>query len=597
MGSSLSCLTYLVEFPAPLDNVARTLPLVPAILSTFSTLISAGILIPSSLTASPGYGSPLPVVIEIPKPEVVLELETFGPPDNPHRKAPRCSSYTLHKIVSKSWGALYTALDSILRYFLPSHPLDSTDFRVSGEGYEEPRWIASSPSSLDRSNCNRLGSCYGTQLEAADGEDTSWDEGETSPDDWSNDERVLREIPQYVLDYAPLVHLYSGEQFWPCDIQEHLIHTTPYLNYTPLQARSQHPKLTDLDEFNQYDEGRFIFLQSDDNVEERPGWLGGKKNIPSNPGDDNDNDDDEVADSNAAGPWLLGDGDVWVERPNPTARDVPGTSGTVDGEQLAEEIEYQKASASRQLTGGRSDAPAVLLVIDKGNGIVDAFWFFFYSYNLGNVVLNIRFGNHVGDWEHSLVRFEHGVPKAVFFSEHSGGEAYSYEAVEKLGKRPVIYSATGTHAMYAAPGVHEYILPLGLLHDVTDRGPLWDPLLNSHTYTYDTATDTLRSSNITPNAPTQWFYFNGHWGDKIYPLSDPRQYAFAGQYHYVNGPLGPRFKNLDRRSVCQSSNCIIKNILNEPGRRRWEGVGEGEEMSQRDVERFLGGASKVVGEL
>jgi hypothetical protein len=151
--------------------------------------------------------------------------------------------------------------------------------------------------------------------------------------------------------------------------------------------------------------------------------------------------------------------------------------------------------------------------------------------------------------------------------------------------------------MYATPGIHEYILPLGLLHDVTDRGPLWDPLLNSHTYTYDTATDTLRSSNVTPHAPTQWFYFNGHWGDKIYPLSDPRQYSFAGQYHYVNGPLGPRFKKLDRRSVCQSSNCIIKHFLDEPNLRRWEGVGEGEEMSQRDVERFLGGTNNVVNEL
>ncbi|KAH0565472.1 hypothetical protein GP486_001132 [Trichoglossum hirsutum] len=438
-------------------------------------------------------------------------------------------------------------------------------------------------------------------------EPSSWDGGKTVPDDWSKDERVMREIPQYVLDYAPLVHLYSGEQFWPCDIEKHLIHTTPYLNYTPLQARSNHPTLTDLDRLNQYDRGRFVFLQSNDNVEERPGWLGGKKNIPSDPkegnGDDSDYDDEVSYDFGPGHRPLNGEG----------ALDMVGD------EQLMDEIELQRPMESGQLRGGRSDAPAVLIVVDKGDGVVDAFWFYFYSYNLGNVVLGIRFGNHVGDWEHSLVRFQHGIPKAVFFSEHSGGEAYSYEAVEKIGQRvrgphlwytlgcsllthrvqPVIYSATGTHAMYATVGVHEYILPLGLLHDVTDRGPLWDPVLNSHMYTYDTLSDTLRSSNVTPHAPTQWFYFNGHWGDKIYPLSDRRQYTFAGQYHYVNGPLGPRFKKLDRSSICQSTgSCVVKDILDEPSQRRvWVGVGEGEEMSPEDVERFLGDAGNVAGEL
>lgn len=84
---------------------------------------------------------------------------------------------------------------------------------------------------------------------------------------------------------------------------------------------------------------------------------------------------------------------------------------------------------------GRSGAPAVLVVVDKGNGVVDAFWFFFYSFNQGNMVFNIRFGNHVGDWEHTLVRFRDGEPESVFLSEHDFGEAYTYKAVEKIGKR------------------------------------------------------------------------------------------------------------------------------------------------------------------
>lgn len=82
-----------------------------------------------------------------------------------------------------------------------------------------------------------------------------------------------------------------------------------------------------------------------------------------------------------------------------------------------------------------SKAPATLIWIDKGNGIIDAFWFYFYSYNLGNIVFNVRFGNHVGDWEHSMVRFVNGEPKWIYISQHNGGDAYTYEAVEKRGKR------------------------------------------------------------------------------------------------------------------------------------------------------------------
>ena len=235
-------------------------------------------------------------------------------------------------------------------------------------------------------------------------------------------------------------------------------------------------------------------------------------------------------------------------------------------------------------------------IVDKGHGILDAFWFYFYSYNLGTTVLNIRFGNHIGDWEHSLIRFYNGVPKAIFFSAHSGGTAYTYNAVEK-GKgpgregRPVLYSAVGSHAMYAMPGKHPYILPFGLLADVTDKGPLWDPALNYFAYHLNTSfthnqdaqslTSTtklpastrrehLQPASNNPSAPTGWFWFKGHWGDKFYELDDWRQWRFAGQYHYVNGPLGPRFKNLGRSKVCQSGlTCTLLDSIEEGKKRSW----------------------------
>lgn len=239
----------------------------------------------------------------------------------------------------------------------------------------------------------------------------------------ANQSRMLNEIPHYVFDYAPLVHLYSGEEFWPCDIAEHLRHVTPELNYTQIQSRAQNLDLTNLDELNEWEQGRFVYLTSDDNVEKRPDWLRGGKIIPDlhrpkmvfetnrNRGQD--------------------------RRSKLSSRSQLNSSNKEEARSYTDKAATQISldEIERRQSAGRSDAPAVLIVVNKGAGKVDAFWFFFYSYNLGNKVFNVRFGNHVGDWEHTLVRFQDGKPKYVFFSEHNFGTAYSYGAVEKIGKR------------------------------------------------------------------------------------------------------------------------------------------------------------------
>ncbi|EPS31209.1 hypothetical protein PDE_06164 [Penicillium oxalicum 114-2] len=491
------------------------------------------------------------------------------------------------------------------------------------EDKEESSWLATSKSWFDRKACRWLGVCGASHFYVAQGfygaEDPNrwskplddqiaekpwlkfWASGVDNNNQTVRDanERAHREIPDYVFEYAPLVHLYSGEQFWPGDIAEHLYHTTPTLNYTPIQAQWDHPTLKDLNDLNQWEGGRHVFLTSDDDPTSRPPWLEGQQNIPQGPGGDTgDEAGDRMSEQLSEPTWEEydkypkgaasehDDDAEWDDLRRRTARG----RARIEQEQLRREskaahrrlkqelkkrygghppIQDQLREAHPQSPGGRSEAPAVLLVMDKGDGVVDAFWFYFYSFNLGNTVVNVRFGNHVGDWEHCLVRFHHGQPKALFFSAHTAGEAFRYEAVEKIGKRPVIYSASGSHAMYARPGTHEYVLPWGLLHDVTDRGPLWDPVLNSKSYTYDWDNDNLRASTANPEAPTEWFYFRGHWGDKFYPLSDRRQYRFAGQYHWVNGPIGPRFKHLNRNKVCQGpdrATCVIRDFIDEPKR-------------------------------
>ncbi|KAI5283700.1 Vacuolar protein sorting-associated protein 62 [Ascosphaera aggregata] len=587
-----------------------------------------------------------------------------------------------------SFCIVYVCLNSL------AHAVNPEWFIWFDEDLEEAKWLASSPSWWDRKACRWLSLCglahfkkaralYGYKVDRVSwrsegGNDNGYENeneigngnggvghddyddfrGNYTPDDLmrhlssdsiANDQRIRNlarnKIPSYVFEYAPLVHLHSEEQYWPSDIGEHLLHTVPYLNYTAVPLEYRNASLDSLDILNQWEKGRFVFLTSDSNVEERPDWIEARHNIPQ-PG--NPPVDEE---------WFPG---VYANACNDAVDDIDDPSRREDTEKDADnelnDAEHHKTTTTEKslshssqklqsrsqqqlrppnLTPGRSSAPVVLIVVDKGDGIVDAFWFYFYSFNLGNVVLGIRFGNHVGDWEHSLVRFHHGKPKSIFFSAHSAGEAYSYDAVEKIGKRPVIYSASGTHAMYASPGIHTYGLPWGLLHDVTERGSLWDPTLNAYTYTYNVSTDELLASTYTPKAPLSWFYFSGHWGDKFYALNDNRQYRFGGQYHYVNGPLGPRFKHLDRTRVCPGdesrTSCVIRDWIgttsgpssesdqertfdsglsrrqNDPSStskrwssssgssnfeypprlKRWVGIGTGEEHSDADLARFL----------
>jgi hypothetical protein len=491
--------------------------------------------------------------------------------------------------------------------------LDPTD-RTPEKRAQDKRWVESSPYFWDRQACRWVGLCglhhlrrdpasrdqqHGREWPEDDkirGElrrrrATDWEDGAPRRDEKRNvrdRRRVLRDIPDYVNRHAPLVHLYSGEEFWPSDIKEHVEHMTVFVDDECLNNSDHRWTLHNLHELNAL--GDLIRLRSNDDVETRPDWLHSHHNIPQPYEDDPGEVHKERKPSHPHG------------RPRDPIEREPTTWYDVDKSHPPHRISDPRrlrasdTQQARRLTtrghrpdgDGYSRAPAVLVVVDKGSGVVDAFWFFFYSYNLGQTVLGLRFGNHVGDWEHCMVRFENGVPRGVFFSEHEGGQAYAWEAVEKSadGTRPVIYSAVGSHAMYPLPGPHPYIIPFGLLKDVTDRGPLWDPSLNKYAYHYDYTLDTghggdsdqdapgreqrpdpdsLVPAAENPSAPTSWFHFAGRWGDEVYSLADPRQWRLFGQYHYVTGPDGPKFKSLNRSKLCQLDNCRIAYELDPRG--------------------------------
>ncbi|KAK6522462.1 hypothetical protein TWF281_003023 [Arthrobotrys megalospora] len=307
-------------------------------------------------------------------------------------------------------------------------------------------------------------------------------------------------IPQYALDYAPLVYLHSDDEYRPSNIRSMLRNTQPKVNFEPISGAPSPLTLDSLDQLNNYG-GESVYLTATKDV---------------------------AADSQQ--PWLKG-----------VAPDETGlTSGAIS---------------------------AAIIVNEKDSITTDVFYFYFYNFNSGPPVWGMKFGDHVGDWEHIMVRFENKIPTALWFSQHADGQAFTYQAVEKKGKRPIGYSAKGSHANYATGGPHDHTIPnfnlpgAFFLVDDTNQGPLWDPTLSAYYYSFRGDSNTF--TPYDPVSPVNWLYFKGKWGDQQYPANHPGQYVLFGQARYGNGPTGPLDKELQRSAVCPSNvkPCWVRPFL------------------------------------
>ena len=297
-------------------------------------------------------------------------------------------------------------------------------------------------------------------------------------------------LPSYVLQHAPMSYLYSGEDYWPSDVATHLQHVIPE-NGTKKVANSV--------DFNTIGAlGSGIYLTSKDDPYDDPSWLFG--------------------------------------------------NGSPD-------------------SSGFTTAPATIVAVAKPGGIVDAFYFYFYSFDYATVsscllsqccialtsdrlaqFLDMEFGDHVGDWEHSMIRFVNGVPQYLYLSAHSGGAAYTFNAVPSLNGRPYTYIGYGTHANYASPGTHEHDFPG--LDDYCDGGHLWDVTRNFRGYWFDTASQKFSVASganiggqVEGGEGIGWLQFPGRWGDQEYALFHDGQYCVgipdvATECKLVDGPTG-----------------------------------------------------------
>jgi hypothetical protein len=190
----------------------------------------------------------------------------------------------------------------------------------------------------------------------------------------------------------------------------------------------------------------------------------------------------------------------------------------------------------------------------KGKNVLDVFYHNFFGFNWGGLVLGKNMGNHIGDWEHVMIRFVDQTPKYVWLSQHIGGQAFHFKDMEKdaVGLRPIVYIANGSHANYAVQGPHDHTIAVlkqpnraeeGLLTDYTDNGTLFSPLASSYYFKWKPHEENQRPrSPETVMAPEKYpglnmlfpekelgvfesyesnaygeegvFYFKGRWGNE-----------------------------------------------------------------------------------
>ncbi|KIW07471.1 uncharacterized protein PV09_01439 [Verruconis gallopava] len=308
-------------------------------------------------------------------------------------------------------------------------------------------------------------------------------------------------VPDFALKYAPLIWLHSEDPFRPSDVLQHIRHTTPALDFEPLFGLPE-LGLDNLEILNQF--GHEVSLTSADDVTLMPEWIMGE---------------------------------------------VPDADGKLH----------------------RSTACCVILV-EKGPRDVDVFYFYFYSYDRGSNITQVlepidslfdltdeekkmHFGDHVGDWENNMIRFRDGMPVGIYYSQHTSGKVYDWESkeVEKVDNRPVVYSALGSHANYARTGKHVHD---SVLIDYCDAGPRWDPVQSAYFFHLDPDSFKLTrrflpSETDTDSNFTSFLHYNGRWGDKQYPDSDPRQMTvpYFKIKRFQTGPTGPLSKQLVRKGL------------------------------------------------
>jgi hypothetical protein len=146
------------------------------------------------------------------------------------------------------------------------------------------------------------------------------------------------------------------------------------------------------------------------------------------------------------------------------------------------------------------------------------YWMFWYH--------NPAKNNHEGDWEFIQLLFEADTvdealdapPVAVGYAQHTGGERSSWvdSKFERIGERPVVYAARGSHASYFGSALY-----LGR----SSREGFGCDNTSGPSRRLDPEVVLLPDEVTDRDDPLAWLSFQGRWGQRE-----------AG---FFNGPTGP----------------------------------------------------------
>ena len=198
--------------------------------------------------------------------------------------------------------------------------------------------------------------------------------------------------------------------------------------------------------------------------------------------------------------------------------------------------------------GDKDGMKAYGFAVEKEYTYLDLCYYLFFPYNKAKTVLGMEFGNHVGDWEHMIVRLKvsneggktYIEPVFAQYSIHSERIYMPWTDVPKCeGEHPVGYIANGSHGIWPKAGKNVYKNFVILkLTDICSEGEAWDLWDNNNleTYSYDALTwtgDGIGDStwntcfdhdfyNEDSNSITRWGNFGFKYPVQLYPqLQNP----------------------------------------------------------------------------
>jgi hypothetical protein len=148
---------------------------------------------------------------------------------------------------------------------------------------------------------------------------------------------------------------------------------------------------------------------------------------------------------------------------------------------------------------------------------------------------------HEGDWEAvSVILDTRGKPLTAGYSQHSEGQRREWAKVPKVGARPRVFVALGSHANYFSAGKHRFdprIVEPVLISVIEQKG------LEPVDRTASGPVVRPRLVRVTATTPS-WMAFAGAWGEDAFLRVPPSEPVLYG-----SGPLGPAFHEQWRRPV------------------------------------------------